>query len=454
MAGFIFNFIDFIEGLFVPKKWHSKIDYVLFWGGMVLTFWLVYHFGGNFLDQPFFNGAIWFIAVTMPIWLPIALLRVLFIYYMRYIRADWIRNEKSVLLEIKIPKETNKSPLAMEIFFTSLYQTGSATLVEAFWKGKVRPWFSMELASFGGEIHFFIWSFKKWKNLIEAQLYAQYPNIEVHEVADYTESVYHDPENVPFWGTYFVKPDLLPLKTYVAYGLDKLDLKEEFKIDPMTSVLEYLGSLRKGEQAWIQIIIQAHRSEKFIDARVFNLKKEWSHEIDEAVQHIRKEATPIKKDKEGNEIMGFPNPTPGQVDVMKALDRNRNKFPFDTTIRAFYISSKESFNPISVTGLIGSFRQYNTSHLGGFKLGWYTDTDLPWRDWKRKRRNNMEREMLEAYKMRSFFQYPFKNFESKPYVLTTEELATIFHLPGGVSQTPTLERIASKKAEPPRNLPK
>jgi hypothetical protein len=38
-------------------------------------------------------------------------------------------------------------------------------------------------------------------------------------------------------------------------------------------------------------------------------------------------------------------------------------------------------------------------------------------------------------------------------ILNTEELATIFHFPGQVAGTPTLERVPSKKAEAPSNLP-
>jgi len=41
----------------------------------------------------------------------------------------------------------------------------------------------------------------------------------------------------------------------------------------------------------------------------------------------------------------------------------------------------------------------------------------------------------------------------KPYILTTEELATIYHFPGSVSTTPNLNRVPSKKAEAPSNLP-
>ena len=50
------------------------------------------------------------------------------------------------------------------------------------------------------------------------------------------------------------------------------------------------------------------------------------------------------------------------------------------------------------------------------------------------RRNRFGRLALMAYKRRSFFYTPFK---TKPIVLNTEELATIYHFPGSmVAATP------------------
>ena len=49
--------------------------------------------------------------------------------------------------------------------------------------------------------------------------------------------------------------DFLPIKTYVDYGLDK-DPKEEYKTDPITQILEVMGSLGKGEHMWYQVLIQ------------------------------------------------------------------------------------------------------------------------------------------------------------------------------------------------------
>jgi hypothetical protein len=51
-----------------------------------------------------------------------------------------------------------------------------------------------------------------------------------------------------------IKSDYKLMKTYVDYKLDK-DPKEEYKHDPLTPVLEWLGSLGKNEYGWYQINI-------------------------------------------------------------------------------------------------------------------------------------------------------------------------------------------------------
>ena len=52
-----------------------------------------------------------------------------------------------------------------------------------------------------------------------------------------------------------MKADFLPIKTYVDFGLDK-DPKEEFKTDPLTQILEAMGSIGKGEHMWYQVLVQ------------------------------------------------------------------------------------------------------------------------------------------------------------------------------------------------------
>jgi hypothetical protein len=122
-------------------------------------------------------------------------------------------------------------------------------------------------------------------------------------------------------------------------------------------------------------------------------------------------------------------------------------------MRGIYFAKNEVMDPSNITGLIGSVRQYDDNTLNTFKLGTFTDFDYPWQDFRRMRRTSLEKAMIDAYKRRSFYYGPYRNWTQKPFILTTEELATIFHLPGGVVSTPTVGRIGSRKAEAPSNLP-
>jgi len=401
----------------------------------------------------------------LPFALPIILAIIFFKIWQHYIRTDYINQQEFILLEIKISKDITKTPLAMEVFLTSIWQSGAVKYTDTYWIGKTRPWFSLELVSIGGNVRFFIWSQKKFRNIIETQIYAQYPTVEIYEVEDYTKNVQHDPKRFNMWGTYFKldEKDVYPIKTYVDYGLDKsAGEDEEFKVDPFTAMTEFLGSLKTGEQVWIQILIQVHKKEGLREGRFFK-KVDWKNEAKEEIENIREQAT---MKVEGSDYPGFPNPTKGQVERISAIERSLDKHPFDTMIRAFYIAKNESFNAANIPALIGSIRQYNSRSLNKFGLGWYTDHTDNAQDWinifswvpglkKRmaKIRTKYEQQMLEAYKMRSFFRPPYEDFHEHPFILTTEELATIYHFPGQVATTPTLTRIEAKKAKPPSNLP-
>lgn len=391
------------------------------------------------------------------IWVPIILAMGAWHLWMRYIRLDFIQKAGSVLLEIKLPSDIQKSPRAMEIVLGQLFQAGtSKNFIEAFWDGKVRPWFSLEMVSIGGDVHFFIWTPKKFKGIIESQIYAQYPTVEIFEVPDYTYPVVQNPEKMGLWATYFKKSedDIYPIKTYIDYKLDEQEnVDEEFKVDPITPVIEYLGSLKKGEQVWYQILIQVHRKEKTRDAHLFP-RLDWKDRIKKEVAKKRQE---LKEKVPAFTGEGFVElgraPTTAERETIDALEKQMDQWPFECMIRAIYLAENTAFNASNIPALINSIRQYSSNNGNGFKLGWFTDPDRPWEDFRRVRRNKMERQMIEAYKRRSFFQPPFRNFHGKPYIMSTQELATIFHFPGGVATTPTMGRIPSRKAEAPTDLP-
>ncbi len=394
---------------------------------------------------------------TLPIWLVIGLSTIVWELWVRYVRALFFAKQEYVLLEIKLPKEMFKSPQAMEFFIGGLYTTlGEGNWYEKYWKGSVRGWFSLEIVSIDGGVHFFIWGKKGAKNQIESNLYSQFPGIEIYEVPDYTVPFIFDPEKNNIFATEFdlSGKDFFPIKTYVDYELEK-NPKDEFKIDPLTPLIEAMGSLAKGNQAWLQIIIQSHvptgKDPKTGKKADMIWKKAAQAEIEDIIKKAKGEIGPDGKPVPGTGRFL----TDSETQTIKALERSVSKLGFDTGMRLIYSAPKDIFNMSYLGGLIGGVMHFNSS-LNGFKPARgsapkHKNFFLAWKDRSPKRINQEKQHLLDAYKRRAYFYKPFK---SPSFVLNTEELATLFHVTAGaVAMTPTFTRIESRKAEAPSNLP-
>lgn len=386
---------------------------------------------------------------TAPVWLTAFLGFWLWNMWLVYRRALYFATLPIVLLEIKLPKEIFKSPKAMEFLFNAIWQTGGeGNWYDVYIKGQTRPWYSLELCSIDGKLHFFIWTQMKFKNLIEANLYSQYPGVEIYEVPDYTPGIAYDPAVNGMFAAEFelTKPDPFPIKTYVDYGMDK-DPKEEFKIDPMTPLVEFMASsMGTGHNAWIQFIVRAHKPEDWDPAKKKLVDKRWALGAEEEVKKIREKT----KSKEVGEPAR--RLTKAEDDTILAIEKSVTKPGFDVIIRAAYVAPKDIFSAAVGAGITAGLRNYNSGELNGFKAINNPDAkySFPWQDRKKKKRNKLKTELLDAYKNRGGF---YNEFKTSYFVLNTEELATIFHLPGGVATTPAFDRIGSKKAEAPSNLP-
>jgi hypothetical protein len=398
-----------------------------------------------------FSSAIGIFLSFAWLWLPIVLISLFLETWFRYIRTKYIMEQGSVLLELRLAKEMPKSPVSMEIVLGALSQPSVGSYLDVFLKGRIRPWFSLELVSLGGEVHFYIWTQKKWKNIIESHIYSQFPNMEIYEVPDYTFGIEFDPEKFNLFGMQLKlnKPDVFPIKSYVEYGLHE-DPEEEFKVDPITPLIEFLGSLKPGEQAWIQILIQAHRKENLKDLRI-NEKPDWKKSVTKEIKKIVEEQSVFKpEDGKGMTVMSL---TKQQAEVVTSIQRNVGKPAFETMIRGLYIAPTEIYNPGNIAGLTGGFKQFGSDYLNSFSPKLTTSFDYPWQDPTGSRLSKIKRSLFYAYRQRSFFHPPYRNYHGKPFILSAEELATIFHFPGSVAATPTLVRTPSKKAEAPANIP-
>ena len=416
------------------------------------------------------------ISALAPVWLPFILGFVAWELFVHYNRKKFFAAQKYILLEIRVPKEVTKSPVAMELFLNTVWQTsGESTAYQRNFNGKTRPWFSLEIVSIDGFVHFFIWTRAMWQKHLESQIYAQYPGAEVTPVEDYAKKIPEfDPKIYAMMGTEYTlaKADPYPIKTYVDYGLDQTATEEDQKVDPISQMLEFMGQLGKGEQFWFQIMVRAHKDEDYKSGPLLSGWKEfkksiqkdglmkslkfssnqdlWKEDAKKIIKEIKSANTAKYIDASGKEQEGFPNLTKGQMETISAIERSVSKLGFDVGLRSVYIAPKDVFNGTNISFQMALLKPFGSPTLNGFKPKNITSFDDPWEDWNDIRVNKRKRDLLFAYRKRSYFFPPVKE---EHCVLNSEELATIFHFPGTVVGTPTLGRLLSKKAEPPANLP-
>ncbi|RTK97382.1 MAG: hypothetical protein EKK59_09355, partial [Neisseriaceae bacterium] len=255
-----------------------------------------------------------------PVWMPLLLFKFTWIRWVQVRRAAFFAKQQYILLEIRMPRDTRKSPLSMETILSALHLSpGESNWYKKYWNGSVRPWWSLEIVSLGGRVHFYIWTRESFRRPIEAAFYAQYPGVEIVEAVDY--SLLTDPSHHPMkaFAAEFVHTkdqDVYPIKTYVDFGLDKQPMpKPEEQIDPLAHVIETLGSIGPKEQIWVQMIIRVSKGEKYNGkTNAAGKPYTWKDEAKEEIEKIR--AASVRKQKRVDpatgaiiEMDGFPNPT-------------------------------------------------------------------------------------------------------------------------------------------------
>lgn len=445
---------SFIGTLLTPFHFLEKFGANVTWLFVAMGFGMIW-FTFTFFDL---QSSIVFeyMVVSAPVWLPVITFVLFHEHWLHYVQKDYDLKQGRVTLEIRIPQDVFKSPEAMEQVFSQLHQTASPdNHLQTYLDGKHPPQYGLELVSRGGEVRFYMnVPRKKFKNITETQLYAQYPGVEVHELdIDYTAEIPWDTKKFSYFSIHFgtKKADAYPIKTYIDYGLTNMP-KEEEKIDPITSMIEMLGSIGPGEHMWVQILISANRETTFKEGSL-QTSPDWKGAARAEIKAIIDKAVKDRSDGEGkgNVMMLL---TETEKDTIKAIERSLGKNAFNTNIRGMYLSRKEAFNPGErIGGLITGWRGYDDVNRNAIGPRWRTDFDWNmWQDPHGHHAEHLKQIELNEYKRRAYTVRGHGNADGAK-VLTTEELATIFHLPGKVALTPSLARIPSKRAEPPANLP-
>ena len=357
-------------------------------------------------------------------------------------------------LRIKLPQEVFKSPEAMESVLTQVHNINSRdNLMQTYIDGKHPLVTSLELVSIGGDVRFYAnVPRKKIKNIIEAQLYAQYPGIEVtEEPIDYTAEVTWNPEKWDMIAFHMGKnkDEVFPIKTYIDFGLDKRP-KEEEKFDPMSPMLEYLGSAKPHERVWIQFLLTPHGALGFKEGAI-PPRPSWNEKAKATINEL------MKRNPQGmgsEETESRPVLTLSERDTIAAIERNTDKYAFSVAIRGIYITENGKFDPEMISPMIKSFSQYDIMGRNSLKVRWRTDFDYNFlSDITGRRKLLMKKTELEYYKLRTYIPGDKRKRSDAPKIMSVEEIATVYHIPGSTIATPGVQRVESLRKEAPANLP-
>ena len=426
-----------------------------------------------------------FLRVWWWIFLPLMLSLQLKELYIWWLNWDFTyAKQKWVMLEITPPQENLVPIKAMEDVFSVVWPIwDGANWKERWIEGELDNspfWCSWEIVSIEGRIHFYLRCLSIHRTTIETALYAHYPNIEIKEVDDYVNLV---PPTVPNeeWNLYgedlnLANDPAYPIKTYEKFFEpqgEKISAEEK-RLDPIISLLEGLSKLGTGEQYWLQIItIPVHDidlpwrkgAQKIIDKITKRPEKKEATLMDDLIEIGRQillgpekegsgeKATykwsDAKKEESGDREMVL---TPGERELVTDIETKMKKAVFKTVLRGVYVAKRENWKNSHKTLARAYFSHFTLQN--GNRISFFVETRPKIHYIMRARRVFIRtRKMYKNAVLR--FTPKFPDREMGCAILSTEELATIYHFPTRITGmvAPTMSSVDSKKAGPPQNLP-
>ncbi len=359
----------------------------------------------------------------------------------------------SILLRVRpsLPDQDEVSaargPLMMETVLSSLHSLRS---------GAARV--SLEIGLTEGKIGLFARSSRKASALVESQLYAQYPDAEI-EIEQHDPFLPREGEVVVSQELTLVEPEVFPIKRYPQY----VDVASRQAVDTIAGItstlvrypkpgmrghvqvtfvpvghqyrrraLAFLPLLTKGIPkywpAYAKFFAKIHLARGWRRAFLFPLDmllggfRAWFVHPKTSISLLTGEQTESEFQEEEKTSMRSHE---REDHVAGAIDKvNRLLFLVNIRVSVFAPASQKEDAEQKSEEIAGSFRQFTLPQSNGFRVEHpRTTATLP------------------------------NTFATIPYILSAEEIATLWHVPNILVKTPNIDWVTSRKLEPPVDLP-
>ncbi|MEI7498250.1 MAG: TraM recognition domain-containing protein [Candidatus Falkowbacteria bacterium] len=299
----------------------------------------------------------------------------------------------------------------------------------------ITPWlygrkdhFAFEVVASNKQILFYISAPRISARYIEQQVQAHYSEAVMEEVKDYNIFLPHNQVAIGWLKT--KKNYVFPIRTY-----------NKMETDPMNSIINVLSKLEENEALAIQYIVRSakgswHRRASQIFSKVRKgkpiteaMNDGWLHELSSVWN------TPSAADKQKMQSNMYKQ-NPMDEQILKNLEEKNAKAGLDVNIRVIISAPDQSHCQLYLDNIIGAFSQYNLYEYGNVF-------------------NNKMNAFTKTFRHRRLVNdYIYRRFDEKfSFLLNTEELASLFHLPLRWTETPNIVWLTAKNAPAPTTLP-
>jgi hypothetical protein len=288
--------------------------------------------------------------------------------------------------------------------------------------------FSFEIVALNKKIYFYIITPQSMQRYIEQQVHAHYPDAIIEVVQDY--NIFSKNSHISSTTIKTRRKGFLPIKTY-----------KTMDADAMHSIINVMSKLDKNEGMAIQFIVRS-------------AKASWHAGANKVAQSIREGCTmnqAISKASQNaffslfNDIVSSAKPKDNSAnqatvrlsameeEMLKGIQEKNSKAGLDVNLRII-VSSESKSQASTYIGSIGSaFTQYNLYEYG----------------------NSFPNAIHAKTSHKIINDFIHRRFDEKiSFLLNTEELAGLFHLPLRNTETPNIAWLNAKYAAAPTNIPK
>jgi len=342
-------------------------------------------------------------------------------------------NDK-VFIEIKVVKPTldqkidiQSDPLAAEQLFSVIHGILKEGIEDNI--------FSFEIVVTNQKIKFIVVTPRILENHITSQIYAQYPLAQITKIEDYSLEI-GNYSNIKAGGLVLGKDQSIPILTF-----------RDFEIDPLSAITSALGQVKENEGLAIQLItkpvpdtwqmsgydlVAKIRKKESSQQKSTSLPKLFLLGIAEIFLHLIRTVLGITKTESAPKSAAPAITALSQSEeaLVMGIENKLTRMGFDCYIRVVSFANEDFDCQQNYNSCMATFKQFSRASLNGFVE--IPQTNIP--------------SFLSDFNNRSISS-------ENSYVLNTEELASIYHLPSSSVENPNISWAPIKLSEIPENLP-